>query len=133
MPLPTKLEMGKATYRVYKIGIPFYDAARLIGIAHLFFGTGSAEVEDKGIYWEVRGISVKKDEQQVLWILERLGPNQKERRLFQKWEKLSEFFTEPNPHNRKTRYEELKAEYDAALLIGTRGIDPLSKYEVLAP
>ncbi len=138
MPLPTKLEMEKETYRVYKIGVPFYDAARLIGVAHLFFGTASAEIEDKGAYWEVRGARVRRDEQQVLWILERLNPTQKERKLFQRnntflWQELSKFFGELNLQNRRGRHEELKAEHDVALLIGTRGVDPLSKYEVLAP
>ena len=138
MPLPTKVEIAKETYRVYKTGIPFYDAARLIGVAHLFLGTASAEVEDKGAYWEISGIDVRRDEQQVLWAIERLDPTRKERKLFQRnnsflWEDLHGFFAEKSPQKRKGRKEELKREYDAALQIGTRGIDPLSKYEVLAP
>ena len=138
MPLPARLELGKETYLVYKTGIPFYDAARLIGVAHLFFGTASAEVEDKGNYWEVSGVGIKRDEQQVLWIINRLNPTKTERKLFQKdgvflWKEFAEFFSERDVTNRKGSREKLKAEYDVALQIGTRGIDPLSKYEVLAP
>jgi len=138
MGLPSPIILQKDHYRVYKTGLPFYDAARLIGVAHLFFGTASAEVEDKGAYWEVSGVSVERDKDQILWTVERLRPTDKERRLFEKdggsfrWDELQSFFSTP-PNSRKGRQEELKAEYDAALQIGTRGIDPLSKYEILAP
>lgn len=138
MPLPKPLQIQPQTYVVYKTGIAFYDAARLIGIAHLFFGTASAEVEDKGAYWEVRGIQVKRDEEQVTWAVEHLNPTDTERKLFYKddsfqWDALSKFFSEPDPLHRAGRKEKLKAEYDAALQIGTRGFDPLTQYEVLAP
>ena len=65
MGLPSPIRLQKDHYRVYKTGLPFYDAARLIGVAHLFFGTASAEVEDKGAYWEVSGVSVKRDKYQI--------------------------------------------------------------------
>ena len=138
MRLPSKIPLKKATYYVYKTGVPFYDAARVIGVAHLFFGTASAEIEDKGVCWEISGLEVQRDEQQVLWVIERLNPTQKERRLFFKesaflWSELTNFFSEEDITNRKGHLEELKAEYDVALQIGTRGIDPLSKYEILAP
>jgi hypothetical protein len=45
---------------------------------------------------------------------------------------LQSFFSTPL-NSRRGKQEELKAEYDVALQIGTRGIDPLSKYEILAP
>jgi len=48
------------------------------------------------------------------------------------WNELQTFFSAP-PNSRRGRQEELKAEYDVALQIGTRGVDPLSKYEILAP
>jgi len=132
-----QIRLPKDCYRVYKTGLPFYDAARLIGVAHLFFGTASAEVEDKGAYWEVSGVSVQRDEKQILWALERLRPTKRERGLFEDegrflWNKLQSFFSAPL-NSREGRREELKAEYDVALQIGTRGIDPLSKYEILAP
>jgi hypothetical protein len=138
MGLPSRITLQKDRYLVYKTGLPFYDAARLIGVAHLFFGTASAEVEDKGAYWEVSGVSVERDKYQILWAVERLPPTDKERRLFEKdggsflWDELQSFFSSP-PNSRSGRREELKAEYDAALQIGTRGIDPLRKYEILAP
>jgi len=133
MPLPTKLDLKKETCRVYKTGIAFYDAARLIGVAHLFFGTASAEVEDKGAFWEIRGIKIDRDKRQVEWVIERLNPTNKERQLFVKWNDIVSFFMEHDYNKRTGRRESLKAEYDAALQIGTRGPDPLAKYEVLAP
>lgn len=137
MGLPSPITLQKDRYRVYKMGLPFYDAARLIGVAHLFFGTASAEVEDKGAYWEVSGVSVQRDKEQILWSVERLRPTDKERRLFEdrgsfRWDELQSFFSAPR-NSRSGRREELKAEYDVALQIGTRGVDPLSKYEILAP
>lgn len=138
--LPAKLELAQQPYRVYKTGIAFYDAARLIGVAHLFLGTASAEVEDQGTYWEVKGIEVNRDEEQVMWAVERLNPTDTERNLFYKdrdhsfqWDDFQTFFSEADLTHRSGRKEALKAEYDAALQIGTRGVDPLAKYEVLAP
>ncbi len=138
MGVPSPITLRKDCYRVYKTGLPFYDAARLIGVAHLFFGTASAEVEDKGAYWKVSGVPVQRDKDQILWAVERLRPTDKERRLFEKddgsflWDELQRFFS-AQLNSRRGRQEELKAEYDVALQIGTRGIDPLSKYEILAP
>ena len=130
-----KIHLKENTYKVYKTGIPFYDAARLIGVAHLFFGTASAEIVDRGAYWEIKGIDVRRDEEQIEWIIERIRPTQRERGLFRKgdgfaWKELQEFFAEINKKGRKV---ELKAEYDAALQIGTRGYDPLRDYRILAP
>ncbi|GIW52279.1 MAG: hypothetical protein KatS3mg081_1634 [Gemmatimonadales bacterium] len=138
MSLPRPINLKKECYRVYKTGLPFYDAARLIGVAHLFFGTASSEVEDKGAYWEVNGIPVQRDKEQILWAIERLQPTGKERGLFEKkgrgfrWDEFQRFFS-ADLNGRGEKREELKAEYDVALQIGTRGIDPLSKYEILAP
>lgn len=138
--LPAKLELIQQPYRVYKTGIAFYDAARLIGVAHLFLGTASAEVEDKGAYWEVRGIQVNRDEEQGMWAVERLNPTDTEWNLFYRhrdhsfqWDDFQTFFSEADLAHRSGRKEALKAEYDAALQIGTRGFDSLAKYEVLAP
>lgn len=140
MPLPKPLQIQPQTYIVYKTGIAFYDAARLIGAAHLFFGMASAEVEDKGAYWEVRGIQVNRDEEQIMWAIERLNPTDTERNLFYRgtdhsfqWDDLQTFFLEADLAQRSGRKESLKAEYDVALQIGTRGFDPLAKYEILAP
>jgi len=107
-------------------------------VAHIFFGTASAKIEDKGGYWEITGVPVVRDEEQVIWAVERLNPGKWERELFYsdsnlQWEKLHKFFSQPSLEQRKGRRQALKAEYDAALQIGTRGVDPLAKYEVLAP
>ena len=48
MSLPKKITLETQTFYADKTGIPFFDAARLIGVAHFFFGTASAEIEDKG-------------------------------------------------------------------------------------
>jgi hypothetical protein len=130
-----KIHLKESTYRVYKTGLPFYDAARLIGVAHLFFGTASAEIIDKGAYWEIKGINIKRDEEQIEWVIERIRPTQREREIFQRsgrfaWKELYEYFAEINKRGRKV---ELKAEYDAALQIGTRGYDSLRDYRILAP
>jgi hypothetical protein len=129
------MQFEKTTYKVYKSGVPFYDAARLIGVAHLFFGTASAEVTDREACWEVTGVNVERDEDQINWIIDRIRSTNKERELFRckngkfAWKELHEYFAEIDKKGRKT---ELKKEHDAALEIGTRGPDPLSKYEILA-
>ncbi len=140
MPLPKALQIQPRAYIVYKTGIAFYDVARLIGVAHLFFGTASAEVEDRGAYWEVRGMPVNRDENQIMWTVERLNPTDTERNLFYsdrnrsfQWNDFQTFFLESDLGRRRGRKEALKAEYDVALQIGTRGFDPLAKYEILAP
>lgn len=131
-----KMQLEKTIYKVYKTGIPFYDAARLVGVSNLFFGAVSAEVLDNGSYWEVSGINVERDEDQIVWILDRINPTDKEKKLFRNrngkfaWKELGEYFAETSKQGRKV---DLKVEYDATLQIGTRGPDSLSKYEILAP
>lgn len=137
MALQKSVRLESRTYYVYKTGVPFYDAAQLIGVAHLFVGTASAQVTDEGAYWKVAGLPVARDEAQVTSAIERLDLTGKERNLFWKenrfqWDAFSEFFQESQLTKRKGRQVDLKAEYDAALQIGTRGFDALSKYEVLA-
>ncbi len=93
-----KIHLKKNEYKVYKTGLPFYDAARLIGVAHLFFGTASAEIIDKGAYWEVKGIDIKRDKEQIKWIVERLERtlSNEERRLFERskfWWEVDTYFS----------------------------------------
>lgn len=160
MGLPKPITLKKDAFYVYKTGLPFFDAARLIGVAHLFFGTASAEVEDKGTYWEVKGIFTKREIEQVLWALSYLPEVFEEREKIIKGRKIVEkplerkiflmlqeagvlkklvsWYAEKNPNNlRATKWpkfdESLKAEYDASLQTGTRGWDPLAKYEYLSP
>jgi hypothetical protein len=132
MGLPSPITLRKDRYLVYKTGLPFYDAARLIGVAHLFFGTASAEVEDKGACWEVSGVYVKRDKSLVSWVLNE--GKSKAWDLAQKEEQIEKAFrdiegdTEHPQFNGlpvSKRYPALK-EFDAALQYGPRGVDPLS-------
>ena len=136
-----KIHLKENTYKVYKTGLPFYDAARLIGVAHLFFGTSSAEIEDKGAYWEVKGIDVRRDEEQIEWIIERERNkshnfNQKIRQIR---ESLKELYQKIN-NNQNISFDGLPTarggyaalvEFDAALSRGVRGIDPAGNYPLL--
>lgn len=141
MPLPKPLQVQLQSYVVYKTGIAFYDAARLIGVAHLFFGTASAEVEDKGAYWEVQGIGVKRDEEQVLWVIER--GKQISYQLSQKDADIKKAFRQEIPRGvqfqglpikgrGRSSYPAAIAELDSALVRGTRGVDPLANSYVLS-
>lgn len=136
-----KIHLKKNTYKVYKTGLPFYDAARLIGVAHLFFGTASAEIEDKGAYWEVKGIDVRRDEEQIKWVIERERVkshnfNQKIRqirnslrKLYQKINTNQDICFDGLPITRGG-YAAL-VEFDAALSRGVRGVDPAGNYLLL--
>src|SRR5579885_82059 len=136
-----KPQLKKETFWVYKSGIPFYDVARLIGVAHLFFGTASAEMEDKGAYWEVKGIQVNRDKEQLMWVLERgkgisAQLKQKNAELKKAFDQLSKFHKEFNglPITGRGRgsYPSALAELDSAIVRGTRGIDPLANPHVLS-
>lgn len=138
--LPARLELTRQLCRVYKTGIAFYDAARLIGVAHLFFGTASAEVEDKGAYWEVRGIQANRDEEQLAWILERgkgtsYQLRQKDPEIRKAFDELSkcsgEFKGQPITGGGRD-YPAGLAELDSAIVRGTRGLDPLSNPYILS-
>jgi len=138
-----KIHLKENTYRVYKTGIPFYDAARLIGVAHLFFGTASTEIVDKGACWEVKGIDVRRDEEQIGWVIERerykshdfnqkVERGQIERSLKKLYQKIN--------NNQNVSFNGLPAtrggypalkEFDATLSRGVRGIDPMSNYLLL--
>jgi len=136
-----KIHLKENTYKVYKTGIPFYDAARLIGVAHLFFGSVSAEIEDRGAYWEVKGIDVRRDEEQIEWIIERERNkshnfNQKIRQIR---ESLKELYQKIN-NNQNISFDGLPTarggyaalvEFDAALSRGVRGVDPAGNYLLL--
>jgi hypothetical protein len=132
MGLPNPIAIRKNRYRVYKTGLPFYDAARLIGVAHLFFGTASAEVEDKGAYWEVSGVHVKRDKSLVLWVLNE--GKSKAWDLAQKEEQIEKAFRDIEGDTECPQFDGLPVskgypalkEFDAALQYGPRGVDPLS-------
>ncbi len=133
--LPAKLKLAQRPYRVYKTGIVFYDAARLIGVAHFFLGTASAEVEDRGFYWEITGVAVKRDTEQVTWVLEE--GKRKSHDLDQKSKQLEEVMNSGDfPQDFEglpvhKGYPALK-EFDAGLQYGPRGVDPLSDAIVIS-
>lgn len=136
-----KIHLKENTYRVYKTGLPFYDVARLIGVAHLFFGTASAEIIDKGAYWEVKGIDVKRDEEQIEWVLEQ--EKRKSHNFNQKIRQIKRSLTElyqKIKNSQNLNFDGLPTvrggyaalvEFDAALSRGVRGIDPMSNYPLL--
>ncbi len=136
-----KIHLKKNTYKVYKTGIPFYDATRLIGVAHLFFGTASAEIEDKGAYWEVKGIDVRREEEQIEWVIERerVKSHNFNQKISQIRNSLIEVSQKIN-NNQDICFDGLPTsrggyaalvEFDAALSRGVRGIDPASNYLLL--
>jgi hypothetical protein len=132
MGLPNPIAIRKDRCYVYKTGLPFYDAARLIGVAHLFFGTASAEVEDKGAYWEVSGVHVKRDKSLVSWVLNE--GKSKAWDLAQKEEQIEKAFRDIEGDTECPQFNGLPVskgypalkEFDAALQYGPRGVDPLS-------
>jgi hypothetical protein len=75
-----RLQIPAEEATVRKTGLPFYDAARLIGAAHLLFGTASVEVRDEGSRWVLRGpkLAQGRQRQQLLWVLRELLPEQRE-------------------------------------------------------
>ena len=136
-----KIHLKKAIYKVYKTGLPFYDAARLIGVAHLFFGTASAEIVDEGAYWEIKGIEVERDEEQIEWILEqeRSKSHNFNQKISQVRKSLREVYQKIQS-NQSLTFDGLPllrggyaalVEFDAALSRGVRGIDPMSNYPLL--
>jgi hypothetical protein len=133
---------------VKKTGIPYYDASRLIGTAHLFFGTADAEINDKGAYWEISGITLSREQDQIEWVIEKIAGGTGKTSTMERKEILSKLFGGKRPILYETTMEyfkknienqigtkklKMKAEYDVTLQTGTRGFDPLSKYEALAP
>ncbi len=136
----SRLGIPTTTLYVKKTGLPFYDASRLIGVAHLFFGTASAEVEDKGAFWVIYGSESSRDKDQILWIMdELLVPRAKDvqkkiKALEQNFEKIfqgiADYFGQPNSIAKKDT--PLMA-MDTSLLTGIRGFDPLARYSLLAP
>lgn len=130
-----KLELKKEYYKIFKTGVPFYDAARLIGAAHLFLGTATAEVEDKDAYWEVSGISTLRDREQMMWVLEE--GKRKSHDLNQKSQQLEIVMAQNSfPETfeglpTSKGYPALK-EFDASLQYSPRGIDPLRDAVVIS-
>jgi hypothetical protein len=143
-----KLNLPKLNLQVKKTGIPYYDASRLIGTAHLFFGTADAEINDKGAYWEISGITLSREQDQIEWVIEKIAGGRGKTSTMERQEVLNKLFSGKKPvlydatleyfkknieNQIGTKKLKMKAEYDVTLQTGTRGFDPLSKYEALAP
>ncbi|MHA2621498.1 MAG: hypothetical protein V2G42_07810 [bacterium JZ-2024 1] len=125
------------TLYLKKTGLPFYDAARLIGVAHWFFGSSSAVVEDRGSHWRLSGVMTSRDPDIILWPLDRLpirsAPSFEEKKKHivdaTTHKTYQEYFTKIPPKFQKqgALYKDL----EVALQSGTRGYDPLSSYSRL--
>jgi hypothetical protein len=144
MPLPTPIALDKFTYKVSKTGLPFYDAAHLIGVAHFFLGTASAEVQDEGSYWIVSGISVNRDDVQTDWVIE--DAKAKAWDLKQKSDQLTEalLFVRTGEAFQSKEFRGIKLaethhklypalkEFDACIQYGPRGFDPLKDWAIIS-
>jgi hypothetical protein len=69
-----KLNLPTSQIVIEKTGLPFYDAARLIGAAHRHFGTATVKVQDWGSQWVLIGprIVAERQRQQLAWVLDNL-------------------------------------------------------------
>ncbi len=135
--------------KVQRSGLAFYDAARVIGVAHLFFGTSNATVTETGFGWILEGVAnLREPNRHCLWIGERLRrferkPNNHARlenwgnlrekdevMLAKKWEGLCAHFANPWAASSLGK-ENTTGLMDAALALGARGYD-LKSYKDLA-
>lgn len=141
-----RLELPQERLRVRRTGLPFYDAARVIGVAQLFFGTAGAEVRETGFGWEISGVADRTEPPAIrpylqrFWIGERLRrferkPNNLDRlvrwqsadagrktKLEAQWEAVRDYFQKPFAAPTGTR-ENTTGLMDSALALGARGSD----------
>ncbi|MCS6775419.1 MAG: hypothetical protein RMJ43_15775 [Chloroherpetonaceae bacterium] len=128
-----RIDLNTEYFLVTRTGLAFYDAARVIGVAQLFFGTAEAEVEDRGYAWAIRGLARDRHRaENRLWIGQRLRrfekkPNNYERLqkvdLNNVWEKWRTYFRDPFAGT-EIDTDGATGLMDAACLQGTRGLDP---------
>lgn len=136
----SKLGLPVAPLYLKKTGLPFYDSARLIGVAHWFFGSSSAEIEDYGSHWKLSGVITRRDADIILWLIDRLSIrsdaalrkkiNDIASLPMQEYQEYQKYFTQIPPK----KFQEQEAVYkdmEVALQRGTRGHDPLSSYSRL--
>jgi hypothetical protein len=141
------LQLPTKQLKVQRSGLPFFDAARVIGVAQLFFGTSNATVTETGFGWVLKGVTdLKELDKHRLWIRDRLRrferkPNNYARlenwleenddaTLKRKWEAICTHFTEPLADVKPVK-ENTTGLMDAALALGARGYD-LGGYKDLA-
>jgi hypothetical protein len=120
--------------------LPFYDAARLIGVAHLFLGTANAEIQDRSLFWIIRGAALTLDRAQVTWIGDSVPGSRSRARLgdysktfAETSESAGSYFSDLDRVLTETGKDSPLKEMDAALMLGVRGADPLASYSRLAP
>ena len=135
-----KLGVPTKSYYVQKTGFPFYDACQLVGAMHLFFGSGTSIISDKGSYWLLSGPGINREPQQISLSrhriegqLEHVGQSLK---IFDKFpsdlEETSKFFQQKLLEKRffKSR-EKIRRHLEPSLQSGARGADA-ANYNVLA-
>jgi hypothetical protein len=140
-----KLNLPTSKMVIEKTGLPFYDAARLIGAAHVLSSTTSVDVEDQGGHWILRTPKLieGRRRQQLLWVLREFLPPQtptdepgrkkqpgKKQAAYGRVEAwVQSMSISDNREATKTKaYDFL----DAAFQSGIRGYDPLRSYGKLA-
>lgn len=130
-----KLKIPTEEHTVWKTGLPFYDAARLIGAAHLLFGTATVMVEDRGSCWVMRGpkLAGGRRRQQLAWVLEELPPYVASAKNLRKTIVDNVLTMLPAASQQATKHESGVYYYlESALQTGVRGADPLASYRNLA-
>lgn len=136
-----KLPTSKAV--VEKTGLPFYDAARLIGAAHRRYGTATVEVQDHGSRWMLIGpkIDQERRSKQLAWVLDSLPAYASSvkslRSSIEKDALGATVDPEPPQSSRrpsKSKNKESGVYYylESTLQTGIRGPDPLASYRSLA-
>jgi hypothetical protein len=129
--------LPERTLYVKRTGLPFYDAARLIGVTHLFFGTAMAEVQDRGAVWEIRGPRLVRGEEQILWLAGRLAlidshPTKATlakfvdlgRQLADNIDQMEQYFSDPLSSQGTSSSLDMTNYMDSAMQRGIRGVDP---------
>jgi hypothetical protein len=134
------LQLPITTINVQRTGLPFYDAARVIGVAQLFFGTSNAVLKETGFGWTLSGTTSQKElEANRLWICGRLRSfepppsanynrveswfsNQNDPTRIQTWREFCAYFGNPLTVGKVTK-KNTTGMMDAALALGSRGYD----------
>lgn len=127
---------------IKKTGLPFYDAARLIGAAHRQASTASVEVRDEGTRWVLTAprLEQERERQQLAWALGWLPANVRSAKtLMATVEKFLEAGEDDEPPaltgkgKKPVRRESSVYHYlETAFQRGIRGPDPLASYRNLA-
>lgn len=136
------LKLPTTEITIEKTGLPFYDAARLIGAAHRHASTAGVVVRDEGSRWvlDVPQLAQERELQQLVWVLEALpanAPSTKNLRstVEQHLRSKQQTVDAAQPAKGKKAAKSESAVYyylESALQTGIRGADPLASYRKLA-